>query len=179
MKFEKKEMLCLRCMKNYCIVEVNEFGLAQQFVRCSECLAPPKIENIYCDIVGDLFHVGHLSLFEQARNVDLNKVPCLIVGIHSDKAVFSYKNRYPIIPEQDRYKIIENCKLVDKIIKDAPLKVTEEFIKKHNIDIVVHGDDNKYEEYYKIPIEMGIMKYVPYYGKVSTTDLILKCKRRA
>ena len=43
--------------------------------------------RVYVDIVGDLFHVGHINLFKQARALFNDSF--LIVGVHSDKDVES------------------------------------------------------------------------------------------
>ena len=51
----------------------------------------------------DLFHVGHLNLFRQAKEFG----DYLIVGVHSDDSVKSYK-RLPIFNEKDRYDLIQN-----------------------------------------------------------------------
>lgn len=125
--------------------------------------------RVYCDIVGDLFHIGHLNLFKQSRGFG----DYLLVGVHSDKVVESYK-RKPIIFERDRYEMIRNCLLVDDIIEDAPLIIDEDFIHKHKIDIVVHGDDKSshFDVQHKVPIELGIMKYAKYTQRTSTSKII-------
>jgi cytidyltransferase-like protein len=127
---------------------------------------------IYADAVCDLFHVGHINMFKQARAFG----NYLIIGIHSDKSVERYK-RTPIIPEQQRYEIVRNCKLVDEVVEDAPLlrymskAETEEFISKYKIDVVVHGDDTK-----PIPcphvVNMGIVEYIEYTEGVSTSKIL-------
>ena len=42
---------------------------------------------------------------------------------------------------------------MDEVVENAPLLITEEFIDKNKIDLVVHGDDIRqaYEEQHKIP----------------------------
>ena len=130
------------------------------------------MKRVYSDIVGDLFHVGHINMFKQAREYG----NYLIVGVHSDKTVESYKRR-PIISENDRYEIVKNCKLVDEVIIDAPLVITQDYIKENKIDIIIHGDDNLFSENYKIPIEMGIMKYTKYTKGISTSEIIERIKK--
>jgi len=127
--------------------------------------------RVYVDMVADLFHVGHLNLLKKAKE----EGDFLIVGIHSDETVKSYK-RQPIIIEEQRYAIIKECRLVDKIIEDAPLIITDRFMKRHQIDIVVHGNDNngRYKEQHKAPLEQGKMKYVNYTNGISTTKIISK-----
>jgi len=125
--------------------------------------------RVYADVVGDLFHIGHLNLFRQAKEFG----NYLIVGVHSDKSVESYK-RTPVFNERDRYDLIQNCRLVDEVVKDAPLVLGRDFIEKNSIDIVVHGDDKNihFEEQHKVPLEMGIMRYLKYTEGISTTQII-------
>ena len=120
-------------------------------------------------MVADLFHIGHINLFKKARNIG----NYLIVGIHSDSAVKSYK-RVPIINENDRYEIVRQCRLVDQIITKAPLNITKDFIEKHNIDYVVHGDDKSPAllKQHQIARELGIMRYIGYTKGISTTKII-------
>jgi len=127
--------------------------------------------RVYADMVSDLFHIGHINFLKQAKILG----NYLIVGIHSDKSVASYK-RPPIVNESQRYEIVRNCKLVNEVIQDAPLILTKEFIIKHKIDIVVHGSDENsaFEEQHRVPLELGIMRYVNYTTGISTTDIINK-----
>jgi len=131
--------------------------------------------RVYVDMVGDLFHIGHLNMFKQAKTYG----DYLIVGIHSDKTVESYK-RKPIIKQEHRYQIISNCKLVDQVIENAPLKVTKDFILNNNIHYVIHGDDlntKSTEMMYSIPIQLGIMKTISYTKGISTSEIINKIKQ--
>jgi len=129
--------------------------------------------RVYADIVGDLFHIGHINIFKLARELG----DYLIVGVHSDSSVESYK-RKPIFSEQDRYEIIRNCELVDEVVEDAPLILTEKYINDNKIDIVVHGDDKSihFETQHKIPLDMGIMKYLKYTDGISTSEIITKIR---
>lgn len=129
--------------------------------------------RVYIDIVGDLFHIGHLSLIKTAKALG----NCLIVGVHSDKDTASYK-RMPIIPEEQRYEIIRSCRYVDEVIEEAPLLISYDFLEQHNIDLVVHGDETSetFREQHKVPLELNKMKYVPYTQGVSSTDIIKKIK---
>ena len=58
--------------------------------------------------------------------------------------------------------MLRHCKIVDEVIENPPLVITKDFIQNNSIDLVVHADDSKQEVFFKIPIELGIMKYVPY-----------------
>ena len=133
---------------------------------------------IYADMVADLFHRGHVEFLKKIRSIYLDCY--FIVGTHSDKDCTSYK-RKPFFCMEDRAEILMSCKYIDKVIKNAPLKITKEFIDKHKINIVVHGTDmNDFlkNECYKIPIDLGIMKLVDYYEKISTTSIIDSIRKR-
>ena len=86
---------------------------------------------IYCDMVADLFHYGHANFLKQCSELG----DYLIVGIHSDNDVESYK-RKPILSFEERIKVVKACKYVDKVIK-GPLIVTTELLEKYKIDYVV------------------------------------------
>ena len=64
----------------------------------------------YTDGVYDLFHVGHLNMIQAAKKYS----EYLIVGVHGDDVVEGYKNRRPIIPEEERRRIIGAIKGVDR-----------------------------------------------------------------
>ena len=125
--------------------------------------------RVYVDVVGDLFHVGHVNLFERAKEHG----DVLIVGVHSDTSAEQYK-RTPIIPEKDRYRIIRSCRHVDEVVEDAPLRITPNFLDLHNIDLVIHGDDHSesYTTQHADAIKEGKMKYLPYTRGISTTKII-------
>ena len=129
--------------------------------------------RVYVDIVGDLFHIGHLNLFKKAKALYDNS--SLIVGVHSDLDAAKYK-RTPIIQEDQRYESVSSCKIVDELIKNAPLLITTEFISEHQIDYVVHGNDitEEINRQHKIPSQMGIVRYVECTEGISTTEIINK-----
>ena len=125
---------------------------------------------VYCDIVGDLFHIGHSRLFEKCKSFG----DILYVGICSDELVESYK-RKPILNSVEREEIIRNHKLVDKTFIDCPCPITKEFIEENNIDMVVHANDmdqDTLDIWYKVPIKMGIFRTVSYEKNISTTIII-------
>ncbi len=125
-------------------------------------------------MVADLFHYGHVNFLRTAREHG----DYLLVGIHSDEVVRSYK-RAPILSMDERIASVVGCRYVDEVVPDAPLTVTREWIEQHEIDLVVHGDDFPEELYklcYEIPIEMGIFRTVTYTRGISTSEIITRCK---
>jgi ethanolamine-phosphate cytidylyltransferase len=125
---------------------------------------------VYVDMVGDLFHAGHVSLLREARRHG----DWLMVGVLSDDTAASYKRR-PIMTLPERVAVIESCRYVDEVIADAPLRVTEEFLAEHGITTVVHGDDlspEGAEFVYGPAATAGKLTYIPRAGGISTTELI-------
>lgn len=133
--------------------------------------------NVYLDMCADLFHWGHVNMLKNAKSMGDR----LVVGIHSDETIRSYK-RDPIMNMNERIKVVEACRYVDQVIPDAPLVITEEYLKKHNIDLVIHGhseeENEKYNFMYKIPYELGIFKRVDYTEGISTSEIIQRLKTR-
>lgn len=131
---------------------------------------------VYVDIVGDLFHYGHIRFLKQAKEHG----DILIVGLMSDEECIQYK-RKPFLNINERKETIEACKYVDKVIVNAPMPITEEFIDKYNIDYVCHGDDmNKesLEYWYSVPIKLNKFILTKYTKSISTTDIINRIKNR-
>ena len=126
--------------------------------------------RVYADMAADLFHYGHMAFLEKARGLG----DYLLVGVHSDEALESYK-RERILTMEERVAAVAGCRWVDEVLPDAPLEIDREWIEKHDIHIVAHGDDSSPEQqarYYKVPIEMGILRTVPYTRGISTSEII-------
>ncbi len=126
--------------------------------------------RVYADMVGDLFHYGHVEFLKKARALG----DYLLVGIHADDVLLSYKLR-PILTMEERVASVAGCSYIDEVLPNAPFKVDRAWIEKHGIDLVVHGDDfshEKLEYYYKVPMEMGIFRTVPYTPSISTSEII-------
>lgn len=135
-----------------------------------------KQTRVYVDVVGDLFHSGHVEFFKQAKAFG----DYLIVGVLADEVVEEYK-RTPILTLQERVTSIEACKYVDEIIVAPPLRLTEEMVEKYKIDYVVHGDDfNKdlLEDQYGLALKLGIFRTVPYTKGISTTEILKRIVTR-
>jgi cytidyltransferase-like protein len=132
--------------------------------------------RVYADMVGDLFHHGHVEFLRQARELGDE----LVVGIHSDADVASYK-RPPVMTMEERVGVVSGCRYVDEVIADAPLRVTRDFVERHGIDLVVHGDDFDRERLLRMygePEEMGILRTVPYTPGISTTEILDRLARQ-
>ena len=125
----------------------------------------------YTDGVYDLFHVGHLNMIQTAKS----RCEYLIVGVHGADVVEEYKNRRPIINENDRKRIIESIKGVDRAeinrFRDK-LKLWELY----HFDVIFIGDDwkgtERWNNFEKVLAEINVdVVYVPYTKGISTTDI--------
>lgn len=130
--------------------------------------------RVYADMVADLFHYGHVEFLRRARDLG----DTLVVGIHSDATVAAYK-RAPVMTMDERIHVVEACRYVDEVIPDAPLSVTERWLSRHRIDLVVHGDDLDEEEtvrMYRVPLQLGILRTVPYTSGISTSEVLRRLR---
>ena len=128
-----------------------------------------KYNNVYVDMVGDLFHANHVKVFKEARELGNN----LFVGIHSDESVKNYKCT-PILTIDERAAVIGACKYVDKVILNAPEYIDEEYLNLHNIDLVVHAhgkNDEKYNKMYENVTKLCKFKRIDYHEGISTTEI--------
>jgi len=78
----------------------------------------------------DILHYAHVNLLEKAKN----EGDVLIVLLNSDSSIKRFKGESrPIIPEQERAKMLEALQCVDYVVifdEDKPLKLLE-IIKPH------------------------------------------------
>lgn len=128
------------------------------------------IRNVFIDGVYDLCHIGHKRVMEHALQYG-NR---LLVGVLSDEDCIGYK-RKPIMTTEERCREVQSCRFVSEVIPGSPVDgLTEAFIKKHNIHVVVCGEeyDKPDDKYYAAPRRMGILKTAPRTDGMSTSVLI-------
>ena len=86
----------------------------------------------------DLFHIGHLNILEKSAALGDE----LIVGVSTDELIEEYKGMKPIIPFEERARIVASLKCVTKVVKQTKLTEVAQ-LKRENIDVVTIGDDWK------------------------------------
>ncbi|MGO4496760.1 adenylyltransferase/cytidyltransferase family protein [Paenibacillus sp. 2RAB27] len=123
----------------------------------------------YTTGVFDLFHVGHLNIIMKARE----QCDYLIVGVSTDELVMKYKNKWPVIPQQERMAIVESLKFVDKVVQQTN---RDKFSAWEHLkfDVMFVGDDWKgnslFNELEKQFNQVGVeIVYFPYTEGVSST----------
>ncbi len=124
----------------------------------------------YTTGVYDLFHIGHLNLFKNAKGL----CDKLVVGVTVDELV-SYKGKQAMIPFEDRIELVRSCKYVDAAVPQYDMdKLTA--CKKLGAAILFVGDDwyatEKWQEYEKQFAAEGIkIIYFPYTKGTSSTKI--------
>ena len=119
----------------------------------------------------DLLHIGHINILERCKN--LNESPddnTLIVGISSDKFSFEKKSRYPIYNQDQRKKLFESLRFVDKVFIEESFEKKREYILENKADIFIMGNDweNKFDELNDICKVI----YLPRTPSISTTEIV-------
>lgn len=141
--------------------------------------APRKI-RIYTDGIYDLFHQGHARQMMQAKNIFPNSEVYLIIGACNDELTHTMKGR-TVMTDVERFEAIRHCRYVDEIIRDAPWKITDEFMAEHKIDFVAQ-DSTPYvsddcDDIYKEIKEKGYFVATERTEGISTSCLVARLVR--
>lgn len=141
-----------------------------------------KMKIGYTCGVYDLFHVGHLNLFERCKK----QCDYLIVGVCDDDYVRTVKGKEPVINEKDRARIVGALKVVDEaVIIDTKVTVDKMLaLKKFGFNILFVGDDWKgtprfietEKQFKENQIDVEIV-FLPYTKSVSTSKLREELKK--
>ena len=117
----------------------------------------------------DLFHIGHLNCIRAAKSL----CDYLIVEVTPDEIMFSQKQKYPIIKENDRLEIIRAIKYVDHAeLSDSSRDLGA--LKKYQYNVLFISDDHRGKPYY-VELEKDLsargieIVYLPYTNGISST----------
>ena len=125
----------------------------------------------YTSGVFDLLHYGHYNLLQNARKL----CDVLIVGVNSDKLCKEYKNKKPVMNEEERLKTIRALHLADICLITAENDRVKLW-RKLKFDVLIVGDDwygdKRWMEYERRLKGAGVKTiFLPYTKDVSTTKL--------
>ncbi|MBA1420326.1 MAG: adenylyltransferase/cytidyltransferase family protein [Epsilonproteobacteria bacterium] len=84
----------------------------------------------------DMVHVGHLDLLEYCATLGDK----FVVGVASDKVVGSYKRNVPVIPLDQRMRMLKALGCIDDIVSYDKLEYVSN-CKDLDVDIFVIGED--------------------------------------
>lgn len=129
--------------------------------------------------VFDLFHVGHLNLLERCKEY----CNYLIVAVCDDTYVRDIKKKEPVIPFEQRMRILAALKCVDEVVPISIEEVENKMLplEKYKFDVLFSGDDWKGTPRYMKTEEQfaklgASIEYLSYTTGISTTDLKQKMK---
>ena len=93
-------------------------------------------KRVMVDMSATLIHHGHIRLLKRA-----SEYGDVIVGLTTDDEIESKKGYTPELSFEHRKEILESIKYVSEVVA-VPWLLTNETLKEHNIDLLVHGEDN-------------------------------------
>tara|TARA_B100000989_G_scaffold152623_1_gene113861 strand:+ start:403 stop:786 length:384 start_codon:yes stop_codon:yes gene_type:complete len=96
-----------------------------------------KKKRILVDMSATIIHHGHIKLLKKAK-----KLGYVLVALTSDEHILKSKGFKTPFNFNQRKKVLDSIVYVDEVIK-SPWLITNEFLKKNQIDFLVHGNDNK------------------------------------
>ncbi len=92
--------------------------------------------RVMVDMSVTLLHHGHIRLLKKAAGYGE-----VVLGLATDKDIQKYKGHTPLLTWEFRKEIMESIRYVSEIVA-APYIVTDAVLDEHNIQFLVHGDDN-------------------------------------
>ena len=94
------------------------------------------MKRIMVDMSATLIHHGHIRLLKKASEFGF-----VVVALTTDKEIINKKKFFPELNFSEREEVLSAIKFVDEIVP-SPWLIDLKFLDKHNIDLLVHGDDN-------------------------------------
>lgn len=94
-------------------------------------------KKIMVDMSATLIHHGHIRLIKKAK-----KYGDLIIALTTDKQIKKFKGYAPELKYRSRKEILLEIKGVKKVVP-SNWHITQKFLDKHKIDILISGNDYK------------------------------------
>jgi len=118
----------------------------------------------------DVFHVGHLNIFERAASLGDR----LVVGISSDALNVAKKGRAPVFPQDERMRLVSAMRCVSEVFLEESLELKRQYLLRHKADVLAMGDDwkGRFDEFSDI-CQVVYFERTP---AISTTAVIEKIR---
>ncbi|CAD25997.1 U5 ASSOCIATED snRNP [Encephalitozoon cuniculi GB-M1] len=134
-------------------------------------MASHEIQKVWADGCFDMFHYGHANALRQSKALG----DYLIAGVHSSLSINQEKG-LPVMEDEERYEVVEGCRYVDEVVRDAPFVTQTSMIKEYGVSIVAHGNDivldSSGQDSYCQVRRMGIFREVERTFGISTTEIV-------
>lgn len=99
--------------------------------------APPPVPTLALTYgTFDLFHVGHVRLFQRIRQ----RFDRLVVAVSTDE-FNAIKGKKSVVPFADRVEMVRACRFVDEVIAETDWTQKEADIARYAADALVMGGD--------------------------------------
>jgi glycerol-3-phosphate cytidylyltransferase len=121
-----------------------------------------KYSRMYTSGCFDIFHYGHLNILRKTKKL----CDYLIVGVSTDELILKEKGKVPVIPFEERIKVVSAIKYVDEVIPQID-KNKQTIVDDYNIDAISVGDDWRG----RFPETTCPVEYFVYTASVSSTIL--------
>lgn len=93
-------------------------------------------KRICVDMSATLLHHGHIRLLKKA-----SELGSVVVALRTDDGTKKQKGYIPELNYEERKEILESIRYVDEIVP-FDFFLDDAYLDQHNIDLLVHGDDN-------------------------------------
>jgi glycerol-3-phosphate cytidylyltransferase len=114
----------------------------------------------------DLIHIGHLNIFEHAKEY----CEKLVVCVSSDDYVLNKKGHLPIIPYTQRLRMVSAMKLVDEVGIQSLDITKKDSVNLFKPDVVFVGSDWQGKKWDGEDLGIPVV-YLPYTREITSTIL--------
>ena len=125
-------------------------------------------DNIWLNGCFDVLHMGHIKLFQRARQMGMR----VLVGIDTDERITSAKGEgRPVNNLKDRVEFLRSIKYIDEVVVFNTDEELSNTIKEYAPRYMLIGDDYKDKEIIGSKWIKEII-YVPHYQRLSSSAII-------
>lgn len=120
----------------------------------------------------DMFHIGHLNILNRAREC----CDVLVVGVVTDEALYEAKAKHPVVPLDERMRIVASLAIVDEVVEDVSSADKLLAWERVHFDLLFKGDDwrgtPKGDRLERDLVRVGAeVHYFPYTPDTSSSEL--------
>ena len=128
----------------------------------------PYKEIVWLNGCFDVLHLGHIKLFQRARQMGMK----VIVGIDTDERITSAKGEgRPVNNLKDRMEFLRSIKYIDEVWEFSTDKDLNKLIKHFTPRYMLIGEEYKDKEIIGSEWFKEII-YVPHYQELSSSNII-------